>query len=85
MRDTDAATDARAMLRRSADGLRDVRLRAPALAEAMAWRSPSADEFRRALDEWVRTLDGVAEQLERWDGELVRAAAERTRLSGAGG
>lgn len=82
MRETDATGDARAMLRRASDGLRDVRLRAPALAAAVAWRSPAVAEFGKALDEWVRLLDSLGEQIGQWDDELSRATRQRGGLEG---
>ena len=70
-------SEARALLRRASDAVQDVRTRLPALVGATNWRSPSAREFRVAVEEWEGLLDRAAEQLARWDDDLVRASAAR--------
>lgn len=70
-------SEARVLLRRASDAVQDVRTRLPALIAATSWRSPSAREFRVAVEEWGGVLARAAEELARWDDDLARACAVR--------
>ncbi len=76
--------DARALLDRAHETLRDIRARAPGLAAAASWRCRAADEFVDALDEWRELLHRIDGELESWDAGLARLQRRALAAQGAG-
>jgi|GEM_PF-1621621 len=75
MGDLEAMDDARAALRRAADGLAAIRAQVPGLTAAMRWRSAAADAFVEALADWTRLLARIDGEIDRWDDLLARRQA----------
>lgn len=75
MADTEMLTEARVILGRARDELSAIRSRAPGLEDAMRWRSRAAEGFLDALGDWVRSLQRVDDELDRWDATLAAAQA----------
>lgn len=84
MGDLEAVDDARAALRRAADGLEAIRALVPGLTAAMTWRSRAADAFVEALADWTRLLERIDGELVRWDDLLARRQAGDARWGDAG-
>ncbi|CAN7453520.1 hypothetical protein LJR045_003020 [Microbacterium sp. LjRoot45] len=74
MADESALVEARELLARAHDELATLHARAPAVAAAVSWRSPSAAEFADAFAEWVALLSRVDEEVRRWDAVLAARA-----------
>ena len=76
MADLEAMRDARELIARAHETLRQIRVRVPGLASAMRWRSRAAEEFGEALAEWAELLQQLDGEIERWDAVLARRQAQ---------